>query len=418
MMRELFSTKRLSFLTLFLATLLIIVSSCSSDTNDVNITQEAPSLAQYTSTPIEGQYIIILNNNYSGKSTESTNLNYREKTAMLRSEIPNKFAVAKITNENIIRTFGFALNGFSAKLTDSQLGLLKKDTRIKSIEQDQMITLSPITVYKGKPPGSGGGDSDSDPAQETPWGITRVVGEVAAYTGSATAWIIDTGIDSDHPELNVDVARSASFVRDDSPEDKNGHGTHVAGTIAAIDNTIGVVGVAPGATVVAVRVLDRRGSGTISGVIAGVDYVTANGDGESGDVANMSLGGGVSDSLDDAVIAAAATGVKFALAAGNESDDANNHSPARANHANIYTISAMDISDNFASFSNYGNPPIEFCAPGVSVKSTWKDGGYNTISGTSMAAPHVCGLLLLGNVNSDGTVNGDPDGDPDLIAYN
>jgi subtilisin family serine protease len=410
-MRELFSTKRLSFLTLFLAIVLIIVSSCSSDNDDVSITQEAPSLAQYTPTPIEGQYIIILNNNYSGKSTESTNLKYREKTAMLRSEIPNKFTAAKITNENIISTFGFALNGFSAKLTDSQLGLLKKDTRIKSIEQDQMITLSPITVYIGKP-GSGG---DSDPAQEIPWGITRVGGG-AAYTGGATAWIIDTGIDLDHPELNVDVARSASFVRDDSPEDQNGHGTHVAGSVAAIDNTIGVVGVAPGATVVAVRVLDRTGRGSISGVITGVDYVAANG--QSGDVANMSLGGGVSTSLDDAVINAAATGVKFALAAGNESDDANNHSPARANHANIYTISAMDISDNFASFSNYGNPPIEFCAPGVSVKSTWKDGGYNTISGTSMAAPHVCGLLLLGNVNSDGTVNGDPDGDPDLIAYN
>ncbi|MDH3322418.1 MAG: S8 family serine peptidase, partial [Flavobacteriaceae bacterium] len=245
------------------------------------------------------------------------------------------------------------------------------------------------------------------------WGITRVGG--GSYNGSATAWIIDSGIDLDHPDLNVDVARSASFLSRGDADDQNGHGTHVAGTVAAIDNAIGVVGVAPGATVVAVRVLDRRGSGSTSGVIAGVDYVAANA--QNGDVANMSLGGGVSTTLDNAVIAAAASGVKFALAAGNESDDANNHSPARANHANIYTVSAMDSNDNFASFSNYGNPPIEFCAPGVSIASLWKSGGYNTISGTSMAAPHVCGLLLLGNVAKDGTVNNDPDGNADDIAH-
>jgi subtilisin family serine protease len=117
------------------------------------------------------------------------------------------------------------------------------------------------------------------------------------------------------------------------------------------------------------------------------------------------------------VIAAAATGVKFVLAAGNESDDANNHSPARANGPNIYTISAMNSSDNWASFSNFGTP-VDYCAPGVSIFSTWKDGGYNTISGTSMAAPHAAGVLLLGNPTTDGTVNGDPDGNPDPIIHN
>ncbi|AMC11888.1 peptidase S8 [Lutibacter profundi] len=405
---------KFSFLTLFLVSILIVITSCVSENEDANIT-DATSLAQYTSTPIDGQYVIVFNNNYAGKSAITKSLSYKAKTEMLKSEIPTNFAAAKITNENIINTFGFALNGFSAKLTESQLAILKKDNRIKSIEQDQMITLSPINAYIGKP-GSGGG---TPPAQEIPWGITRVGGG-AAYSGGATAWIIDTGIDLDHPELNVDVARSISFLTgspaNKSPEDQNGHGTHVAGTVAAIDNAIGVVGVAPGATVVAVRVLDRRGSGSTSGVISGIDYVAANG--QVGDAANMSLGGGVSTALDDAVIAAAATGVKFALAAGNESTDANSSSPGRANGPNIYTISAMDVNDNFASFSNYGNPPIEFCAPGVSILSTWKDGGYNTISGTSMATPHVCGLLLLGNVNSDGTVNGDPDGNPDAIAHN
>ena len=312
---------------------------------------------------------------------------------------------------DIVATFGYVVNGFAAKLSKSQLAVLKSDKRVLRIEQDQMITLSPIHAYKGKPGGGGGG---SDPAQETPWGITRVGG--GSYNGSATAWIIDSGIDLDHPDLNVDVARSKSFLRRGDADDENGHGTHVAGTVAAKDNSIGVVGVAPGATVVAIRVLNRRGSGFNSDIISGIDYVAANAN--NGDVANMSLGGGISTILDDAVIAAAASGVKFTLAAGNESADANNHSPARANHANIYTVSAMDINDNFASFSNYGNPPIEFCAPGVSIKSSWKNGGYNTISGTSMAAPHVCGLLLLGNVGTDGTVNGDPDGNADAIAHN
>ena len=130
----------------------------------------------------------------------------------------------------------------------------------------------------------------------------------------------------------------------------------------------------------------------------------------------MSLGGGVSPALDQAVVdAAQASGAIFCLAAGNEGDDANNHSPARANGTNIVTVSASDINDNFAYFSNYGNPPIDWCAPGVSIKSTWKNGGYNTISGTSMATPHVAGVLLLGAGKTSGTVNGDPDGDPDPI---
>ena len=130
----------------------------------------------------------------------------------------------------------------------------------------------------------------------------------------------------------------------------------------------------------------------------------------------MSLGGPVSQAVDDAVSAAAqSSGIKFVLAAGNESDNANNHSPARVNGNNIYTISAMNSSDVWASFSNFGNPPIDYCAPGVSIKSTWKDGGYNTISGTSMAAPHAAGVLLLGSARTSGTVNGDPDGNPDTI---
>jgi subtilisin family serine protease len=187
----------------------------------------------------------------------------------------------------------------------------------------------------------------------------------------------------------------------------------VAGTIAALNNNIGVIGVAPGATVIPIKVLDSRGSGSYSGVIAGVDHVAAYG--SAGDVANMSLGGPTSDALDSAILSAAENGIIFALAAGNESSDANTSSPARVNGANIVTISAMDSNDNFASFSNYGNPPVDYAAPGVAVNSTWKDGGYNSISGTSMASPHAAGVLLLGPASTDGTVNGDPDGTADPI---
>ena len=216
--------------------------------------------------------------------------------------------------------------------------------------------------------------------------------------------------------MNVDISRSKTFVATSkSADDDNGHGSHVAGTIAAKNNNIGVVGVAPNATLVAVKVLNRSGSGSYSGVIAGIDYVAATA--KSGDVANMSLGGPVDDGLDLAVSKAALKGIKFALAAGNESDDANNHSPARVNGANVYTVSAMDVNNVFASFSNYGNPPVDFCAPGVSILSTYKGGGYATLSGTSMAAPHVAGLLLLGAIVADGEVTGDPDGNPDPVAH-
>ena len=171
------------------------------------------------------------------------------------------------------------------------------------------------------------------------------------------------------------------------------------------------IGVTPGATLIAVRVLDRNGRGFNSDVIAGVDYVAAHG--SNGDVANMSLGGGVSQALDSAVISAAATGVKFTLAAGNESQSATLHSPARANGPNVYTVSAFAKGDNWASYSNFGNPPIDYAEPGSSIPSTYKNGGYATLSGTSMAAPHLAGILLDGAAQSGGTVNNDPDGNAD-----
>ena len=228
------------------------------------------------------------------------------------------------------------------------------------------------------------------------------------------AIVIDSGVQADHPDLNVNAALGANFSSDSSSDDFSGHGTHVAGTIAAINNSIGVVGVAPGTEIVAVKVLNRRGSGTISGVIAGVDYAASIA--QNGDVANMSLGGGFSQALNDAVVAAASTGLKFTLAAGNESTSATTKSPASANGANIYTISSFANGDVWSSFSNFGNPPVDFAEPGSSIYSTYKGGGYATLSGTSMAAPHAAGLLLLGAIRSGGTVSGDPDGNADTIG--
>lgn len=360
--------------------------------------------------PIEGQYIVVY------KTSEiSHDINARlipdgsERKAKLHEISIDMLTENRISQTDLMQVYASAIHGFVVKLDLEQKNALMNDRRIAYIEQDQYIPFQ-------RPPWAGGGDSGSSTSsgQETPWGITRVNGGVSAT--DKTAWVIDTGIDLDHPDLNVDLIRSRTFVStgkdSKDPEDSDGHGTHVAGTIAAIDNGLGVVGVAAGASVVAVKVLSPRG-GTLSDVIAGVDYVGAQGN--SGDVANMSLGGGASKALDDAVVEASKSGVKFVIAAGNSSNDANNYSPARVNGTNIFTISAMDSNDNWASFSNYANPPIDYCAPGVSIKSTYKDGGYATLSGTSMAAPHAAGVLLLGSAGNGGNVKRDPDGSPDVI---
>ena len=293
-----------------------------------------------------------------------------------------------------------AIRGFAASVTARGVSaMMSRNPNIAYCEQDQTVQ-----AIQGKPGGGGGSTG-----QQVPWGITRVHGGVAPPAGSR-AWVIDSGIDGSHPDLNVNASLSRNFSSGNSWNDGNGHGTHVSGTIGAKNNTIGVIGVAPGVELVAVRVLNNAGSGTVSGVIAGVDYVAQAAGGKG--VANMSLGGGPSTALDQAVVNAAATGVKFTLAAGNESDNIANHSPARASGPNVYTVSAFGRTSNggdvWASFSNYG-AGIEYSEPGVSILSTYKGGAYATMSGTSMAAPHLAGLLLIG-VHGDGPVPGDPDG--------
>lgn len=359
---------------------------------------------------IPGKYIVRLN---------PSNLNFRKGTdyaanqAAMRKVGNELLAKYRIAEANLGYVYGDAIEGFSVALTDEQYIDLFKDPSVKFIEPDRVVMLAPPP---GKGPKDGGDGGGNEPAQATPYGITRVGGG-ATYTGTGVAYVIDSGIEAGHPDLNVDVSKGFNAFdkgKDSNlSADGNGHGTHVAGTIAAIDNSFGVIGVAAGATVVPIKVLDSRGSGSYSGVIAGVDFVAANG--KNGDVANMSLGGPPSTALDIAVINMASKGIKTSLAAGNSAQNASNSSPARANGPNIYTVSAIDSDDVFASFSNFGNPPVDFAAPGVGVLSTIP-GGYAAYSGTSMAAPHVAGILLTGNPRNGGSAINDPDGNADPIA--
>lgn len=331
-----------------------------------------------------------------------------------------------------------SFNGFAGPLTAAERNALAADPRIAFVEPDIEFTAFP------KPPWAGGGGGEDPPGQETPWGVTRIHAD-ANSDNAGGAWnggsgvrvaVIDTGIDLNHEDLIGNVEDGYNFVHPGDPaDDDNGHGTHVAGTIAGVNNLIGVVGVAPQAKVVAVKVLDRRGRGWLSDIIDGVDWVgDQNNDGSADNdiqVANMSLGGrGSSSGLAAAITYATNSGVTFVVAAGNEFDDANNYIPATYN--NVITVSALDQSDNFAYFSNYG-ADVDLIAPGVNVPSLYKNGGYKTLSGTSMASPHVAGAAALwlddnpgdtfaavkAALQSNGEAGpwpGDPDGIPEPLV--
>jgi subtilisin len=313
--------------------------------------------------------------------------------------------------------YGHVLKGFAAAIPAQALKGLQHNPHVNWIEPDRVVTAIEL--------------------QTLPTGIDRIDAE-QTFTGAPVdvdIAIIDTGIDLTHPDLYV--VQGVDCRRLDKKtgqckvggNDDNGHGSHAAGTAAAIDNGIGAVGVAPGARLYAVKVLDRSGSGTTSGVIQGIDWVAAHAD--VIDVANMSLGGGGFDDSDGldcsfsndaehlAICAAVDAGVTFVVAAGNELDDAQYHTPAA--YDEVITVSALadfdgqpggqgvdsyswsdcteDVDDSFTCFSNYGHD-VDIMAPGVGIYSTYKDGGYATSSGTSMAAPHVAGaagLLLAAN---------------------
>jgi subtilisin family serine protease len=312
--------------------------------------------------------------------------------------------------------FTHALRGFVVTLKPQAALKVAADPRVKSIEEDVVIRVFDI-----------------------PTGVDRIEADrnpLAAYDGVDTGLavdiaVIDTGIDFNHPDLNV-VARTDCTVsiqrprcKANSGNDGNGHGTHVAGSAAARDNGVGAVGVAPGARLWAVKALGDDGSGFASWLIAAIDWVTANAN--QIEVANMSLGfEGSLSAIDTAIANSVRAGVVYTVAAGNSAADASTFSPA--NHPDVITVSAIadfdgrgggkaaatcrtDVDDTLADFSNFGSV-VEIAAPGTCIESTWPGGGYAFASGTSMASPHAAGavgLYILKNgrdANTDGTING------------
>jgi len=303
-------------------------------------------------------------------------------------------------------TYEHAIRGFAAALPEPALAGIRANPNVAYVEVDQ-----PVHAY----------------VQTVPTGVQRIFADdntnldidgVDDVRINVDVAIIDTGIDLDHPDLNVVASTDCTNESGGPPwartvtcgaggDDDNGHGSHVAGSVGAIDDGVGVVGVAPGARLHAVKVLESNGSGSIAMIVAGIDYVTADGTIE---VANMSLGCEcTSQAMDDAITNSVASGVTYAVAAGNSGEDAATHSPA--NHPDVITVSALadfdgepgglgsstcrsDQDDTLADFSNFGSL-IEITAPGVCILSTWMNGGYETISGTSMASPHVAGAAAL-----------------------
>lgn len=308
--------------------------------------------------------------------------------------------MARAHGLSVEHVYAAAIKGFSATIPQARLDRVQSDPRVQFISEDRVVYAF---------------------AQTIPMGVSRVAAPANANKGTGIGVaIIDTGIDLSHPDLKANIVANKSCIRGKKTgNDDNGHGSHVAGTVAAMNNDIGVLGVAPEAKLAAVKVLNAVGSGTWSSVICGVDWVTANASTYNIKVANMSLGGsGTSDNncgnsnndaLHKAICKSTAAGVTYAVAAGNSSDDVSKFVPA-AYDDTVITVSALADSDGqpgglggatsygdddtFATFSNYGSV-IDLGAPGVSILSTWKGGGYNTISGTSMASPHVAGSAAL-----------------------
>lgn len=331
---------------------------------------------------IPNQYIIVMK---SGAHPHSSSIPDKDKNS-LAEKIKNIGA-------SIIFTNNFAFDGFSVKIPNPKaLDIIKQDPNVAFIEQDKIVHIN---------------------SQIMPTGVKRVGADVSsAIAGNgfgdvdADIAVLDTGISLSHPDLNV--YRQQTFVQGTtSADDDNGHGTHVAGIAAAKDNSIGVVGVAPGARLWAVKVLDKDGAGAISTIIKGIDYVTQHA--KEIDVVNLSFGCECnSAALDSAINSSVQAGVTYVAAAGNDHKDDSTFSPA--GDPNVISVSAIADSDGkcggvgrttnhggddmLADFSNFGKA-VSIAAPGVNILSTYRDNSYTTLSGTSMASPFVAGAAAL-----------------------
>ncbi|KAB5585503.1 peptidase S8/S53 domain-containing protein [Coniochaeta sp. 2T2.1] len=318
---------------------------------------------------------------------------------------------------------GNGFKGFASKLDDRLLGIISKFPDVEYIEQEAIFKINAYTTQSGAPWGI------ARLSHKSP-GSTSYVYDTSAGAGTC-AYVIDTGIYTSHSDFEGRATFLYNAV-DSSNTDGNGHGTHVAGTIGSK-----TYGVAKKTKLYAVKVLDSSGSGSTSGVIAGMNYVTTDSQTRScpnGTVANMSLGGGTSTAINSAAKAMVSAGVFLAVAAGNDNVNAANTSPA--NEPSVCTVGATTSADARASYSNYGSA-VDIFAPGTNILSTWNTGtsATNTISGTSMATPHIAGLgayllTLLGkktpaalcayivSTAQSGILSGIPSGTVNKLAFN
>ncbi len=334
-----------------------------------------------SSKAVKGQYIIVLKEQQVNQQVSIMSghapLNATAMMEYRRNAVANiATEMSNLHNAKVNKQYHAALSGFSAQMSQKDMRVLLADERVAFIEQDQIMRAN-VTQTGAT------------------WGLDRIDQADLPLDGNFTytpdgsgvnAYVIDTGVMVGHSDFGGRAQNGWDFVDNDSvANDCNGHGTHVAGSIAGT-----TWGVAKNVTVVGIRVLDCAGSGSNADVIAGVDWVTANAVHPA--VTNMSLGGGSSTALDNAVQAAIDSGVTFVVAAGNSNSDACVGSPNRV--VDALTVASSTSSDARSSFSNWGSC-IDLFAPGSSITSTWSDGGTNTISGTSMAAPHVAGVAAL-----------------------
>ncbi|THA80412.1 S8 family peptidase [Streptomyces sp. A0592] len=297
-----------------------------------------------------------------------------------RSTTASGKLVAKKYGAKIDRTYSAALNGYSVEVSQAQAEKIAGDPAVQSVVANRTFT---VNATQPGPPS---------------WGLDRVdqralpLNQSYTYPDKAgegvTAYVLDTGVRITHQDFGGRASYGYDAIdNDNTAQDGHGHGTHVAGTVAG-----GSYGVAKKAKIVGVRVLDNEGFGTTAQVVAGIDWVTRNAVKPA--VANMSLGGGADTALDTAVRNSIASGITYAVAAGNESANASTKSPARV--AEAITVGATTNTDAKASYSNYG-PALDLFAPGSAITSAWGTGDYatNTINGTSMATPHVAGAAAV-----------------------
>ncbi len=348
---------------------------------------------------IRDQYIVLFNNGFLTPSCFVTPADLDRETAGRMNEeyreqgiriINQWLADNGISEDAVIDYYTDAVAGVALRIPESVANSLVRSREVSLVEQDREISLPPNEFVESEDNGLR--------AQTTPCGITQAGGSADGSASTKWIWIVDTGIDLTHPDLNVETSSTyaKSFVGG-SANDCNGHGTHCAGIAAAKNNTVGVIGVSAGARVVPVRVLGCNGSGQTSGILSGLNHVAAYD--EAGDVVNMSLGGywGANCATNSSYVAAITNlsnaGTRVCIAGGNSSANAALYTPACINASNVFTVASMTCGYGWSSFSNWGIPPTDWIATGSSVYSTYKGGGYATLSGTSMASPHVAGIV-------------------------